>query len=182
MIFLPVGAFVHLLRETLEQDPAAGVLVLTGAGDAWTAGMDLKDYFRATDKATAVERARVYRLNAAWQWRGHDLRPVLRSAASDAELFNRMAGVQLAHVPYKGAAPAVILAIGCAGALVLVELRQPAFAVGTLGLVGKQHRVAVKGNTDLVGEPIVQAHAGLGGDIGRANADIAGDTMISTNY
>ena len=27
----------------------ANVLVITGAGDSWTAGMDLKEYFRATD-------------------------------------------------------------------------------------------------------------------------------------
>jgi len=58
------------LMDRLETDERCQVLVLTGAGESFSAGMDLKDYFRATDKATAVERARVYRLNAAWQWRG----------------------------------------------------------------------------------------------------------------
>jgi trans-feruloyl-CoA hydratase/vanillin synthase len=33
----------------LEGDPETQVLVLTGAGEAWTAGMDLKEYFRALD-------------------------------------------------------------------------------------------------------------------------------------
>ena len=55
--------------DALEVDDRCGVLVLTGAGDSFSAGMDLKDYFRATDNASAVERARVYRLNATWQWR-----------------------------------------------------------------------------------------------------------------
>ena len=35
--------------QTLELDADAGVVVLTGAGDSWTAGMDLKEYFRETD-------------------------------------------------------------------------------------------------------------------------------------
>ena len=35
--------------ETLELDQNAKVLVLTGAGDSWTAGMDLKEYFREVD-------------------------------------------------------------------------------------------------------------------------------------
>ncbi len=56
--------------DALETDERCQVLVLTGAGESFSAGMDLKDYFRATDKASAVERARVYRLNGAWQWRG----------------------------------------------------------------------------------------------------------------
>jgi len=56
--------------DQLETDKRCEVLVLTGAGESFSAGMDLKDYFRASDKSTPIERARVYRLNAAWQWRG----------------------------------------------------------------------------------------------------------------
>jgi trans-feruloyl-CoA hydratase/vanillin synthase len=58
------------VMDRLETDERCDVLVLTGAGESFCAGMDLKDYFRASDGKSAVERSRVYRLNAAWQWRG----------------------------------------------------------------------------------------------------------------
>jgi trans-feruloyl-CoA hydratase/vanillin synthase len=55
--------------EALEIDERAGVLVLTGTGEAFSAGMDLKDYFRATDGMPVLERLKIYRANALWQWR-----------------------------------------------------------------------------------------------------------------
>ncbi len=53
----------------LENDPRCGVLVLTGAGESFSAGMDLKEYFRATDDAPAIEVIRVRRAAEEWQWR-----------------------------------------------------------------------------------------------------------------
>lgn len=55
--------------DALEGRVDVGVVVLTGAGNSYCAGMDLKEFFRATDKMTAEERAVFSRASAAWQWR-----------------------------------------------------------------------------------------------------------------
>ncbi len=53
----------------LEADDRAQVLVLTGSGEAFSAGMDLKEYFREVDDAHPSVQIRVRRVNAEWQWR-----------------------------------------------------------------------------------------------------------------
>lgn len=55
--------------DALEIDDRAQCIVLTGSGEAFSAGMDLKDFFRATDGISDVERHRAYRETRAWQWR-----------------------------------------------------------------------------------------------------------------
>ncbi|QGZ63340.1 p-hydroxycinnamoyl CoA hydratase/lyase [Paraburkholderia acidisoli] len=54
--------------ETVELDPEAQVLVLTGEGSAWTAGMDLKEYFREVDASPDVVQERIRRDASRWQW------------------------------------------------------------------------------------------------------------------
>jgi trans-feruloyl-CoA hydratase/vanillin synthase len=55
--------------ETLELDGEAQVVVLTGAGDAWTAGMDLKEYFRETEGKPEIMQERIRRDCSQWQWK-----------------------------------------------------------------------------------------------------------------
>jgi trans-feruloyl-CoA hydratase/vanillin synthase len=55
--------------DALELDQRCGVVVLTGAGDAFTAGMDLKEYFRETDGLPPIANARIKRQATDWMWR-----------------------------------------------------------------------------------------------------------------
>jgi trans-feruloyl-CoA hydratase/vanillin synthase len=57
------------ILDVLETDDRCGVVVLTGVGEAFSAGMDIKDFFRATDGLSDVHRLRAYRSTRAWQWR-----------------------------------------------------------------------------------------------------------------
>ena len=54
--------------EAVELDAEAQVLVLTGEGDAWTAGMDLKEYFREVDAGPEILQEKIRRDACRWQW------------------------------------------------------------------------------------------------------------------
>jgi len=60
---------VRQVLEELELDADAKVLVLTGAGESWSAGMDLKEYFREIDGQPEIVQQRVRRDASAWQWK-----------------------------------------------------------------------------------------------------------------
>ena len=54
--------------DELEFHPDAGVVVLTGEGSAWTAGMDLKEYFRETEIKGLAGTRQAQRESYGW-WR-----------------------------------------------------------------------------------------------------------------
>jgi trans-feruloyl-CoA hydratase/vanillin synthase len=55
--------------EALASDDRCKVFVLTGAGESFAAGMDLKEYFRATDGKADTVILNVRRTAEEWQWR-----------------------------------------------------------------------------------------------------------------
>jgi trans-feruloyl-CoA hydratase/vanillin synthase len=55
--------------DAVELADEAGVLVLTGAGDSFSAGMDLKEYFRDVDPLPYAQQMRARRSAWQWQWR-----------------------------------------------------------------------------------------------------------------
>ncbi len=51
----------------LETDDDVKIIVITGAGDSWSAGMDLREYFRATDNDPTAQ-FRSFMANKRWSW------------------------------------------------------------------------------------------------------------------
>ena len=57
------------ILDEVEADDRCGVMVLTGEGTAFSAGMDIKEYFRDMKDKPRIVTMKVRRLNYEWQWR-----------------------------------------------------------------------------------------------------------------
>jgi len=57
---------MHEVLDFLEADDRCGVLVLTGAGESFSAGMDLKEYFRDTEAKGHIAIRRAQRDSYGW--------------------------------------------------------------------------------------------------------------------
>ena len=55
--------------DAIELTEEAKCVVFSGSGDAFSAGQDLKEYFREMEKAHPAMRERLQRANSMWQWR-----------------------------------------------------------------------------------------------------------------
>jgi trans-feruloyl-CoA hydratase/vanillin synthase len=57
------------ILDEVEADDRCGVMVLTGEGTAFSAGMDIREYFRDMKDYPRIVNIKVRRLNWEWQWR-----------------------------------------------------------------------------------------------------------------
>jgi feruloyl-CoA hydratase/lyase len=67
----PLNDEMLRVLDGLEVNDDCGVVVLTGAGDAFSAGMDLKEYFRDVDGLPYSQQ--VHKRRSAWQWQWRQL-------------------------------------------------------------------------------------------------------------
>jgi feruloyl-CoA hydratase/lyase len=57
---------MHEVLDALEIDEQCGALVLTGAGDSFSAGMDLKEYFRDNEQKPVFLKRKIMREATSW--------------------------------------------------------------------------------------------------------------------
>src|SRR5690348_13557855 len=63
-----LNAYMHKVLDEVEEDDRCQVMVLTGEGEAFSAGMDLKEYFRETEAKGPLAVRRAQRDSYGW-WR-----------------------------------------------------------------------------------------------------------------